>query len=166
MDFDALAARVDEGEVDFGEFIVGLAFVELFLDAAAAFDGVCEVAFELLVGAFTVRMEQLDYAGRGLVDGGLVAPLEARPEPRALLHRCEVVAVLKEMVEGFGHVVGDEAVLLREAGCPRWRGFPSRAGRGGSDESPRGRTRIGRGLKRSCFARAGRSRRWNRQCCR
>ena len=71
--------------MDLSELVVWLPLVELFLDPAAAFDGIGEILLELCVGAVAVGVQEFQQCGHRLADPGLVAALESLTEASALL---------------------------------------------------------------------------------
>lgn len=68
-----LPGDIDIGKVDLGIFLVGLALVELFLDASAALYGVLDILGEFFRARLPGGMKDLQEGADGLADCDLVA---------------------------------------------------------------------------------------------
>ncbi|MEI6385575.1 MAG: hypothetical protein WCQ50_03000 [Spirochaetota bacterium] len=68
-----LSGGIDVREIDLGVLLVGLALVELFLDAPAALYGVLDILGELFCARLPGGMKDLQEGADGLADGDLVA---------------------------------------------------------------------------------------------
>lgn len=93
-----LTAGLEVRQINACKLVVRLALVHLLLDAAAALGRVGYVLFELGVGRWTVRVQDLQERADGLLDAFLVTPLDRLSQPNSLADLLVRVPVLSMLI--------------------------------------------------------------------